>query len=157
MKLTRVERWILSNQFKILEKVDPEAAEYYAEMRDAVDSGYSLEYPPDYMLRDEHTLSDDDCREVLDILSMFRDLRYGYDELKDKSGLEEWLIEFSGFDGNNEATRLGYCQYICTPKRERFQELHKGDNYNSTCPPSTPTAGCSPSGDASLRGGWVGC
>ena len=134
MKLTRVERWRVSNQFKILEEVDPESAEYYAEMREAIDSGYLLEYPPDYVLRDEQTLSDDDCCEVLDILSMFRDLRYGYDELKDRSGLEEWLIELSGFDGNNEATRLGYCQYICNPKHERFQELHKGDNYNSHMP-----------------------
>ncbi len=31
MQLTRVERWILSNQYKILEHVNPEKAEYYKE------------------------------------------------------------------------------------------------------------------------------
>lgn len=138
MKLTRTERWILSNQYRILEKLYPEDADAFRDAQDALNSGYELEYGhlAERIYAEKHTLNEDECREVLDILAMFRDLKYGYKEVGGEkgTGVEEWLVQFSGFDGNNESSHLGYCRYICDPKHGRFQELDRGDDYNSHMP-----------------------
>ena len=42
MKLTRQERWILSNQYKILKAV--EGVDHYNQAIDALESGYEAEY-----------------------------------------------------------------------------------------------------------------
>ncbi len=42
--ITRVERKILANQYAILEKIDPERAEQYAELREVLDDGFQAEY-----------------------------------------------------------------------------------------------------------------
>lgn len=54
--------------------------------------------------------------EVLEILAMFRALQRSYEGLPDKSGIEKYLIEFDGFDGNNEPEHLRAAQEIaaCT-------------------------------------------
>lgn len=44
MKLTKVERLILSNQYSILEKLYPEEAEHYHLQKKIVENGYSLHY-----------------------------------------------------------------------------------------------------------------
>ena len=40
--------------------------------------------------------------EVCEILTMFRALRRSYDALQDKSGIQEVLITFDGFDANDD-------------------------------------------------------
>jgi hypothetical protein len=44
MKLTRTERWILVNQYRILEALYPDEAKWFAENREALSSGYELHY-----------------------------------------------------------------------------------------------------------------
>ncbi|MCC6802223.1 MAG: YfbU family protein, partial [Anaerolineae bacterium] len=43
-KLSRNERWLLSNQFQILALLDPEQKDSYDQMRTVVESGYELHY-----------------------------------------------------------------------------------------------------------------
>lgn len=134
MKLSRVERWILSNQYKILEKLYPDEADYCAEVREVIDSGYELEYAwaIDYIYPDEQCLSTDQCREVLQILSMYRDLKRAYEALDDKSGINAYWIEFPGFDGNEESHLLGYCRHVCRKGSGKYEELNRGrDDFNS--------------------------
>jgi len=137
MQLTRLERWILSNQFKILERLIPDEADYYRKSREAIDRGYAREY--DRLIQniypEKDCLSEDECREVFDILVMFCDLKEAHDALENGGNIEGWYVEFSGFDGNNEVTRLSYCEYLCDDSRNnRFQRLHRGDDFNSHMP-----------------------
>ncbi len=44
MKLTRTERWILSNQYRILEALYPDERGSLEKARIALESGYELEY-----------------------------------------------------------------------------------------------------------------
>jgi uncharacterized protein YfbU (UPF0304 family) len=136
MKLTRVERLILSNQYKILEFLDRQNASDYASRRAIIESGYELHYEDSaqHISPEKHCLTEDDCREVIDILSMFRDLKQSYEALSDKGGVEPWSIEFRGFDSNHEARQLGYCRFFCDSDGGRFTELNRGDDFNSHAP-----------------------
>ena len=134
MALSHTERWILSNQFRILQLLDKDEAEYYAKAKEAIDSGYELEYAclSQYIDSDVTTVAE--CLEVLDMLSMFQYLKWGYDDLPDKSGIEEWRVKFAGFDGNNEVKQMAYAKYVCNLDDSRFATLESGDNFNSHCP-----------------------
>lgn len=136
MKLTRVERWMLSNQYRILEKLYPEEAESLAVHREALENGYERDYSriAENIYDDKYTLTTAECDEVIDVLSMHRALKYAYDALADRSGIEAWQIEFSGFDGNNEPTLLGYTRWFCNQEGGRFTELTRGDDFNSHMP-----------------------
>jgi uncharacterized protein len=110
--------------------------EYFKDCREAVDNGYALKYEnlAQAVLPEEHCLSTDQCRELLDILVMFGELKGGYEALENETDIEKWSVEFSGFDGNNESTRLGYCRFLCDRRHRRFENLNRGDDFNSHMP-----------------------
>jgi uncharacterized protein YfbU (UPF0304 family) len=134
MKLSRTERWILANQFRILEKLYPDEADSYAKSRETLECGYELHYrdlaEPVY----EEGLSEEGCNEVIEIMAMFESLKRAYEGLSDKSEINEWEIKFAGFDGNNEGSQMAYARYFCTYRGERFTSIDKGDNFNSHIP-----------------------
>ena len=69
IKLTIVEREILANQFRILEKLEGDNQQRdYRNLIEALESGYELHYMDVFEDLSETTLSKDDCRRVLDIL-----------------------------------------------------------------------------------------
>jgi hypothetical protein len=49
---------------------------------------------------------------VYDILDMYRDLRFAYENLGSTSGVEEAAVSFRGFDGNNEPKALLYARFL---------------------------------------------
>ncbi len=130
MDLTRTQRWILSNQYKILEALYPEDADYLSDCRKVIECGYEFNYESliPYIYSDSGVMSAGECREVIDILDMFSAIKMKYDQLSDKSGIEEWMAEFSGFDGNNETKQLSYACYLFKSNGGRFTELDRGDN-----------------------------
>lgn len=134
MDLSLKERLIISNQLKILEKLYPDEAEYYAQHRKAIENGYKLHYSwlTEYFF-DE--MSEEECSEVLDILEMYRAITLSYNELKDKSGIEENEIRFRGFDGNDETRQFSYANYFIIDLG-RYNELRYGaehPGFNSHC------------------------
>ena len=134
MKLSRSERWILSNQYRILEKLQADETEvaYFRRCREVIDSGYEIEYGwiADYIVDEEQCLTREDCKEVLEILDMHRDLKYSYGELADKTGIDEADIFFGGFDGNSEVKMLGYLHHL--RKEGKYDMLDPGqDDFNS--------------------------
>lgn len=133
MNLTVVERWILSNQCLILAKLDPGEREYYEKIREALDSGYELHYAPEHITKNpDEIMTEQECREVLDILSMFQVLRQSFERLADKSGVEEGAVRFDGFDGNNETKQMGYTRFFCgRPADRRFEGDVDPNNLNS--------------------------
>jgi uncharacterized protein len=127
MDLTKKERLIIANQLKILEKLYPEEAEYYAQQRKAVEYGYALHYE-DVFEGLYDGLSEEECKEVLDILSMYRALTFSYQRLDDKTGVEESALHFKGFDGNEETRQYSYAQYFIMDL-DRFSELTYGSDH----------------------------
>jgi uncharacterized protein YfbU (UPF0304 family) len=133
MKLTPVERWMLSNQFRILEALYPDEAESYAEAREAIENGYELQYDLLSQHISEDVMSVEDCNEVIDILNMFRVLKFSYEDLDDKSEIDEGDIEFGGFDGNHEGKQMAFTRHFCG-SGESYAELNRSGGFNSHWP-----------------------
>jgi uncharacterized protein YfbU (UPF0304 family) len=136
MKLSRAERWILSNQLRILEALYPDEADGHAATREVLEHGYEMHYGWVAEQVYEETFSEDRCREVLDILGMFEALQLSYDKLPDKSGIDAHGVRFMGFDGNNETSELAYSDFFCSRHRGggAFKDVVKGGVPNSHMP-----------------------
>lgn len=139
INLSRKERWFLSNQFAILAKLYPDEADGYEDMREVVERGYELHYNwiTEYIFDARFTMSQDDCLEVLDILDMFSTLQSAYEEITDKSGIDDVWIHFAGFDGNNETKYMAYTRFL-VEREGKFTWLITGerphDRFNSHHP-----------------------
>lgn len=133
MKLSRVERWILSNQYRILEalsKDKPHEVEFLSQAREAIERGYEMHYGTFSQHIDNETLSEGACKEVVDVMAMFRALNQGYDRLDDKEGIDAYRLRFHGFDGNNEGSLMAYAQYYCNHDGGRFAEFQEQDGFD---------------------------
>lgn len=122
MELDKKDRLILSNQLKILEKLYPEESDYYARHRKALEEGYALHY--NWLFENIYDeMSAEECKEVLDILDMYRAITFSYQKLEDKGELKShYYLKFSGFDGNNETKQMAYAQYFMIDL-DRYKEL----------------------------------
>lgn len=135
IQLSKKDRLFLINQYKILAQVSKDADEvdYYQNCITILENGYEFHYHElDQLISDP--MSAEDSSEILDILSMFRVLNDSYTRLKDKSGIEEWWVTFRGFDGNYEATQMGYVGFLAKQGGRYFSDILTGDGYNSHCP-----------------------
>jgi uncharacterized protein len=132
MTLTRTERLLLANQNRILEALCPDDAEYFSQRREALESGYELSYHTMFEHISESTLSEEGCQEVLDILTMFTDLKYFVSKIDDVSGINAFYLEFPGFDANEEGKYYGYANYFCD--LGRFETLEGAGKKNSHGP-----------------------
>lgn len=133
MKLDRKDRFIIANQLKILEALYPEEAGSYAIQRTAFEDGYESHYSWAMEHISENTLSEEETKEVVDTLDMFRAIRRCYAELPDKTGIDEYSVKFRGYDGNDrvESKLLGYARYFVV-ELNRFQEVleEQGDHFD---------------------------
>jgi|SRR6185437_4276703 len=136
MKLTRIERWMLSNQYRILEALYPDEddAKHYREAREALERGYTLHYRWIAEHIGEEELTEEQCKEVGDILWMFEELQRGYNRSPDKSGIKESDVIFLGFDGNNESGLSSYAEYFRNSGGGRFPELKMSPGLDSHMP-----------------------
>jgi uncharacterized protein len=71
--LTLKEALFLSNQYLIIEKVDPDNVADYALLRKAVEEGYTREYGR-LVARFDDEMSRPECEEVCDSLDLYRAL-----------------------------------------------------------------------------------
>lgn len=138
MKLSFVERWILSNQFRILEKFDPHEEHFYKNAYKILEEGYELLYEETYsnVYPDGQTFLESECLFVLDVLDMFSAIYSSLDNMHDKEGINEGLLKFSGFDGNNEPKYLGFTKFYCSgyDSSGRYPEItEKLTDFNSHC------------------------
>lgn len=128
--LTLKERLFLVNQYRILEKLYPDEAENLSRKRDVVSSGYSLDY--NWLANDieKDELSEEECKEMLDILSMHRALKSSCES----AGVDPKLVAFKGFDGNTETKQFAYTVYLLE-RCNSWDDLHnKGHDYNNHFP-----------------------
>jgi len=132
IRLSKKERLILINQYRILEKLHPKEAHCYQKLMTILQEGYERQY---HKLFDSlnDPISEDLHDEVMTILDMFGCLSDSYDALQDKSGLEEWKVRFGGFCGNTEASYLKYARYL-VEQADTFSYVVKDKKYNSHAP-----------------------
>jgi len=153
MKLTKIERLILANQYRILEKLYPEEARDSREAFEILQSGYTLEYdslPPHL----DSEVSEETCREVKDVLDMYRMLKNAIRDLPPGGVAPSDDAEFQGFDGNEETEHYSYALFLIetqgkwaesknaelnshTPMLERYRSMlgrwkHRNDRFNLT-------------------------
>ena len=134
MKISPLERWMISNQLKILESLYPEDAESLAVQREAVECGYEFAYdiiPP----VDPDTMTEEEGREVWDTLDMFRAIDYSIGKLGTNDFEDHSQRRFRGYDGNIESNFMAFTSY--TVKRlGRWTDLpmEKPDYFNSHYP-----------------------
>jgi uncharacterized protein YfbU (UPF0304 family) len=132
VKLTPFERLSLVNQFKLLAAADPKEKRYYDESIEALSNGYEIHYP-DVFTNIYEGLSEDGCRYVLDVLTMFWMMRYAYDALPERDGIEAQFLEFAGFDSGNEAALMSYAQWFIE-RLGQFKDLKRPRGFNSPMP-----------------------
>jgi uncharacterized protein YfbU (UPF0304 family) len=128
MELSIKDRLIIANQLKILERLYPEEAGGYSIHRKAIENGYKLHYSWLTNHFCEEEMSEEECREVLSILDMYRAITFSYQRAEDKEGLDESEIMFRGFDVNHEVKQFGYVMYFIVDL-QRFPELRGEGEY----------------------------
>lgn len=136
MKLTKLERRLLANQYLILEKLYGEEAGSYASLRKAIEEGYELHYG-DAFENLSDGLTADECREVRSVLDMHRFLHFAHAKLTpaDKEAIPAATVAFDGYDGNNETTQMAYVRYVIEDQGD-WSELKTGGHgeFNSHMP-----------------------
>ncbi len=125
MNMTHAQRLILSNQYDILSKLDPQRAEHYKQCQTIIERGYGLQ-----MLELEKGfgyLSEEVCREVLDSLEMYHAMKVSYENLPadERRELAFSRLEFIGYSRSHEKALADYVCYLLDVER-RFPELEKG-------------------------------
>jgi uncharacterized protein YfbU (UPF0304 family) len=121
-QFSKKERWLYSNLLRLLEAAFPTDADDLAVHREALEEGYELHYAWLFE-RFWEGLSPPECKEVIDILDMYRAITFSLQTQPNREELEKSLwYPFPGFDGNNETAQMAYCRYF-VHRLGRFQEL----------------------------------
>jgi len=132
--MDQIQRLLLSNQFKILSKIDPENKDYYLESLDIVEHGYKIFYSSflEHLYPEMEASTGGFVLDVLDLYCAAELYKFGDGDL---SGLRHTV--FSGFDGNTETEYMTFTRFLIE-KQNKFSELAKlkstTDNYNSHIP-----------------------
>jgi len=122
MNLTKTERLILANQYRILEILVPVEADDYRQKHDIVRQGYAGHYSQlDQWFYEE--MSVERCSEIRQILDMFRALTNARTRGLEVSGDK---LAFVGFDGNDEGEEFGYVTFL-VETLHRWDELKTSD------------------------------
>jgi uncharacterized protein len=133
-QLSRIERKILSNQYKMLERLDPDNADDYSYLRNIVDHGFEGDYED--VLRGTYeepdTMSAVDCSYVGDVLQMYDMMQTAFKNGQ-QEGVELERLKFPGFDGNNETKFVAYAQHLRSHGKWTFIDL-RSEDFNSHSP-----------------------
>jgi uncharacterized protein YfbU (UPF0304 family) len=134
LELTRKERLVLWNQYSILEALWPKDAAHYQKLKIILERGYKLHYQDLLPHIDEDDFSEEGAREVIGILGMFEVIQDSLANVGNVEGIEDYMLRFAGFDGNNEVGQLSYL-YFLVEKQERFKYVVVNlRDYNSHAP-----------------------
>ena len=133
--LTRIERMILVNQYRLLRaahKDDDHLSQHYARREEIFERGYVSLYDEAF-----HDLSDEVSpeisEEVLLILGMHRAMLWSLGEKPDPQYAEK--VKFQGFDANNEGEHLSFARFFQKhPDRPKYEELYIFNSHYPTLP-----------------------
>jgi uncharacterized protein YfbU (UPF0304 family) len=121
VKLEKQYRLLLANQLKILEALYPKDADFYRHSRIALEEGYEAHYS--HLFEPFLApMSDDECREVQDILEMYCQMKSAFERLGKAKGVKKRDVRFPGFDASTEPSQLSYTRYLID-ELGRYDEL----------------------------------
>jgi uncharacterized protein YfbU (UPF0304 family) len=133
MKLSRTERWMLANQYRILAALHPQQAEKYNDYARALERGYTrvIDAASAHILRDD--TDEKESQEVDEVIAMFDALQRSLRLLDDPEDIDEWALHFPGFDQDTEADYLGYAHYVVA-REGRYPHLVTARDLNTHKP-----------------------
>jgi len=101
MELSKLERYFLSNQLRILEALYPTEADEFAVQREAIEQGYSFIYEMgmDHILDGDDVMTQNEAKEVWDAMDMFLSIDRTIQELGLEELHNEHFTRFRGYDG----------------------------------------------------------
>lgn len=120
--LTITERQILSNQFRILDKLT-EGDENFKEKAEILERGYTGKYHEIFLVCQDE-LPIEVCNETEEILQMYRIITNCIGTLKEdeKNEMDLSKLQFQGFDGNNDP-HYHYAKFM-------IEKMHLWEEYN---------------------------
>lgn len=136
MKLSKKERVILANQYKILAAIDSESSSRYKELVEILENGYEIFY----CMIDEwygEEMPEQEGKFVLNILDLYRAIEDVKRRTKDSSLISHHLAVFRGFDGNNEPSEMAFCRFLIEQQgkfEEQKQYASRSGSFNSHAP-----------------------
>lgn len=139
-KLTFIERWMLSNQYRLIELTTNDLVERQSskDAQTILKFGYESLYPSltRHIFDGADIFSCEQGREVEDILHMFDELYNSYSALSDKADIKESSVRFSGFSDHEEASHLGFTAFLCEDSSNYASVVKRmrGDGFNSHLP-----------------------
>jgi len=136
MELTKKDRILLINQYRILAGLYKDDETHYEELIGILENGYEIFYSKiDEWISEDMPLVEG--RLVLDILDVYRAIEDIKRSTKNQDLTEHHYSIFRGFDGNNESKYMGFCRFLIEKQgkfREQEQYLLRNDNFNSHMP-----------------------
>lgn len=136
MELSKKDRIVLINQYRILSYLDSNEAEHYKELIDILENGYQIFYS----LIDQWVSEDmpeEKGKFVLDVLSMYRAIEDFKRKNKSELVSGEYFSFFRGFDGNEETEHMSFTRFLIEIQgkfSEQKPYLKDNDNLNSHMP-----------------------
>ncbi|HAQ2670882.1 TPA: YfbU family protein, partial [Enterococcus faecium] len=129
--MDKFNRLTLINQFEILKALNPNEEKYYAEKIEILTEGYEYHYS-EIFENISDPLPEEDSRFVLDILNMYRDITFSKNKLKDINSIDNYYIQFKGFDFNSSTEfKLALYAQFFIEKLNRFQEIVEDSDFNT--------------------------
>lgn len=135
MSLTKLERRLLANQYRIMGLLDEGEKGFCDKIEEALENGFSDYYEEKLFGWMAEELSEEESAFVRDALDVYGVIQQCYEGLDDKDGIAEDRLAFPGFDGNHEGRYLAYADFL-REKEERFDyvKLSGFDGLNSHAP-----------------------
>lgn len=124
MELSKLERYFLSNQLRILEALYPKEADEFAVQREAVERGYSFIYDMgmDHIFDGNDAMTPEESKEVWEVMEMFLSIDRTIEEMGLQELHEDHFTRFRGYDGNNETKFMGFAAFT-VERLGRFTHL----------------------------------
>jgi uncharacterized protein YfbU (UPF0304 family) len=137
IQLSRLERYSLSNQLRILEVLYPDEAKALAVQREAIERGYEMIYSWyfEHIYDGSDVMTEEESKEVWDTFEMFDAIHRSIDALQASDLASHNASKFRGYDGNSETKFMTFAEFT-VERLERFDYLpmaRKG-HWNSHMP-----------------------
>ncbi|WP_394239815.1 YfbU family protein [Vibrio astriarenae] len=134
MEMTNAQRLILSNQYRLMMKMDPENSGRYQRLQTIVERGYGLQMRE--LDKDFGRLTEDACREVIDFMEMYHAMQESNKMLdaEERADVDQRRLLFLGFDAATEAQYVQYVRFL-VDSEGLYPQFDKGDHhFNSQMP-----------------------
>ncbi len=128
MEMTNTQRLILSNQYTLMSQLDPANAAKYKRLQTIVERGYELQMCE--LNKEFGSLSDKQCREVIDTMEMYHAMQESYNllEERERKDVDARRLNFLGYDIASEAQLVNYVRFLVSTEG-LYPQFDQGDHH----------------------------